>query len=114
MTFECGFCHGYALQVLYTIGGLENIRAAKKYYAATLELSGGRNVRALYGTILVWTLALVTSILIRTVGFSRPKFRGVLLVIVLQVFLQRKASKSLRKKGDTFLTAPEGVEESLE
>ncbi|CAM6100619.1 unnamed protein product [Calypogeia fissa] len=42
---------GYA-EVLYTLGGLDNIRSAKKYYAAALELSGGRNVRALYGIVL--------------------------------------------------------------
>ncbi|BBN12760.1 hypothetical protein Mp_5g22660 [Marchantia polymorpha subsp. ruderalis] len=42
---------GYA-ELLYTIGGLENLRAAKKYYSATIELSGGRNIRALYGVVL--------------------------------------------------------------
>ncbi|KAI7741468.1 hypothetical protein M8C21_007517, partial [Ambrosia artemisiifolia] len=38
--------------VLYTIGGLENIQTAKKYYASTIELTGGKNTRALYGICL--------------------------------------------------------------
>ncbi|XP_010941160.1 uncharacterized protein [Elaeis guineensis] len=39
-------------EVLYTMGGLENLQAAKKYYAATINLTGGKNVRALYGVCL--------------------------------------------------------------
>ncbi|KAH9623910.1 hypothetical protein KSS87_006335 [Heliosperma pusillum] len=35
--------------VLYTLGGLENLQTAKKYYASTIDLSGGKNTRALYG-----------------------------------------------------------------
>ncbi|XP_073308969.1 uncharacterized protein [Primulina huaijiensis] len=38
--------------VLYTIGGLENLQAAKKYYAATIDLTGGKNIRALFGICL--------------------------------------------------------------
>lgn len=38
--------------VLYTLGGLENLQAAKKYYAATIDLTGGKNTRALYGVCL--------------------------------------------------------------
>ncbi|KAL8541986.1 hypothetical protein ACS0TY_003010 [Phlomoides rotata] len=38
--------------VLYTLGGLENIHAAKKYYAATIDLTGGKNTRALFGLCL--------------------------------------------------------------
>ncbi|KAI3676642.1 hypothetical protein L1987_86254 [Smallanthus sonchifolius] len=38
--------------VLYTIGGLENLQTAKKYYASTIELTGGKNTRALYGVCL--------------------------------------------------------------
>lgn len=41
------------LQLLYTIGGLENYRAARKYYSAAVDLSGGKNIRALYGVVLV-------------------------------------------------------------
>ena len=43
---------GAALQyadVLYTIGGAANYRAAHSYYAAAIDLSEGENVRALYG-----------------------------------------------------------------
>lgn len=38
--------------VLYTIGGVENLIAARKYYAATIDLTGGRNTRALFGICL--------------------------------------------------------------
>ncbi|GAB2277574.1 hypothetical protein Dimus_012283 [Dionaea muscipula] len=38
--------------VLYTIGGLESLQTAKKYYASTIDLTGGRNTRALYGVCL--------------------------------------------------------------
>lgn len=39
-------------ELLYTIGGLENYRAARKYYSAAVDLSGGKNIRALYGVVL--------------------------------------------------------------
>ncbi|XP_077215006.1 uncharacterized protein LOC143849728 [Tasmannia lanceolata] len=39
-------------EVLYTMGGLENLQTAKKYYASTIDLSGGKNTRALYGICL--------------------------------------------------------------
>lgn len=38
--------------VLYTLGGLENIQTAKRYYASTIDLTGGKNVRALLGICL--------------------------------------------------------------
>ncbi|KAG0454278.1 hypothetical protein HPP92_025582 [Vanilla planifolia] len=38
--------------VLYTMGGLENLQTAKKYYASTISLTGGKNTRALYGICL--------------------------------------------------------------
>lgn len=38
--------------VLYTLGGLENIQTAKKYYSSTIDLTGGKNTRALYGICL--------------------------------------------------------------
>ncbi|KAK4751234.1 hypothetical protein SAY87_004716 [Trapa incisa] len=38
--------------VLYTIGGLENLQMAKKYYASTIKLTGGKNQRALFGVCL--------------------------------------------------------------
>ncbi|XP_077237417.1 uncharacterized protein LOC143879117 [Tasmannia lanceolata] len=39
-------------EVLYTIGGLENLQTAKRYYASTIDLSGGKNTRALFGICL--------------------------------------------------------------
>ncbi|KMS95828.1 hypothetical protein BVRB_004830 [Beta vulgaris subsp. vulgaris] len=38
--------------VLYTLGGLENLQTAKKYYASTIDFTGGKNTRALYGVCL--------------------------------------------------------------
>jgi len=38
--------------VLYTLGGLENIQTAKKYYSSTIGLTGGKNTRALFGVCL--------------------------------------------------------------
>lgn len=38
--------------ILYTLGGLENLQTAKKYYAATIDFTGGKNTRALYGICL--------------------------------------------------------------
>lgn len=40
-------------QVLYTLGGVENILLAKKYYASTIDLTGGKNTKALFGICLV-------------------------------------------------------------
>ncbi|CAN6462845.1 unnamed protein product [Victoria cruziana] len=40
-------------EVLYTLGGLENLITAKKYYASTIDLTGGKNTRALFGICLV-------------------------------------------------------------
>jgi hypothetical protein len=42
---------GYA-ELLYTIGVIDNYRMARKYYSAAIELSGGQNLRALYGVCL--------------------------------------------------------------
>ncbi|ONK80223.1 uncharacterized protein A4U43_C01F15280 [Asparagus officinalis] len=39
-------------EVLYTMGGLENLQTAKMYYASTINLTGGKNTRALYGVCL--------------------------------------------------------------
>ncbi|KAM3309986.1 hypothetical protein ACQJBY_030967 [Aegilops geniculata] len=39
-------------EVLYTLGGLENLQTAKKYYASTIQLTGGKNTRALFGVCL--------------------------------------------------------------
>lgn len=38
--------------VLYTLGGIENIQLAKKYYASTIDLTGGKNTKALFGICL--------------------------------------------------------------
>lgn len=42
----------FVLKVLYTMGGLENLQTAKKYYASTIQLTGGKNTRALFGVCL--------------------------------------------------------------
>ncbi|KAG5626327.1 hypothetical protein H5410_011545 [Solanum commersonii] len=40
------------VKVLYTLGGLENLQTAKKYYASTIDLTGGKSTRALFGICL--------------------------------------------------------------
>lgn len=40
-------------EILYTLGGMENLKAARSYYAAAIEYSAGENVRALWGVCLV-------------------------------------------------------------
>jgi tetratricopeptide (TPR) repeat protein len=48
--------------VLYTLGGLENLHTAKKYYAFTIELTGGKNTRALFGiSLCTAAIALLTK-----------------------------------------------------
>jgi tetratricopeptide (TPR) repeat protein len=39
-------------ELLYTMGGADNLELAKKYYSYALELSQDNNVRALYGLLL--------------------------------------------------------------
>lgn len=39
-------------EVQYTIGGMENLKIAKKYYASAIKMSAGKNLRALYGVCL--------------------------------------------------------------
>ncbi|KAB5556351.1 hypothetical protein DKX38_007260 [Salix brachista] len=38
--------------VLYTLGGLEKLQTARKYYSSTIDLTGGKNTRALFGICL--------------------------------------------------------------
>lgn len=52
------FSHG---QVLCTLGGPENLQTAKKYYAFTINLTGGKNTRALFGICLVSLFSLSLS-----------------------------------------------------
>ncbi|XP_027350887.1 ER membrane protein complex subunit 2 isoform X3 [Abrus precatorius] len=57
--------------VLYTLGGLENLQTAKKYYASTIDLTGGKNTRALFG------LCLCTSAIAQlTKGKSKEEKEG--------------------------------------
>eukprot|EP00898_Chlorokybus_atmophyticus_P006398 jgi/Chlat1/675/Chrsp104S01149 len=44
--------HRKYAEVLYTWGGVENFRLARKYYASAVELSSGTDIRALYGLTL--------------------------------------------------------------
>jgi hypothetical protein len=46
-------------QVLYTLGGIENLLTAKRYYSSTIDLTGGKNTRALFGICLVRYLLLL-------------------------------------------------------
>lgn len=46
-------CHTKYAEVLYTIGGYDNYKLARKYFAASYELNQESNARALYGLIAV-------------------------------------------------------------
>eukprot|EP00850_Spirogloea_muscicola_P000576 SM000002S05656 [mRNA] locus=s2:1463433:1465490:+ [translate_table: standard] len=48
---NCLYTLTYA-EILYTIGGPDNVRSARKFFAAAAEYSGGKNTRALYGICL--------------------------------------------------------------
>eukprot|EP00850_Spirogloea_muscicola_P014871 SM000110S18878 [mRNA] locus=s110:66151:71043:+ [translate_table: standard] len=52
---NCLYTLTYA-EILYTIGGPDNVRSARKYFAAAAEYSGGKNIRALYGICLRFPL----------------------------------------------------------
>lgn len=41
--------HVQYADVLYTVGGAANYQTARTHYSAAIEISSGRNVRALYG-----------------------------------------------------------------
>ena len=41
--------HVQYADVLYTIGGATNYQTARTHYSAAIDISSGRNVRALYG-----------------------------------------------------------------
>jgi hypothetical protein len=43
--------HAAYAQVLATIGDAESLKLAQKHYAAAIELSDGRDARALYGAV---------------------------------------------------------------
>lgn len=45
--------HRRIAEVYYTLGGEDNLRAARKYYAAAVDMSNATDVRALYGLALV-------------------------------------------------------------
>jgi len=47
------FHHRRIAEVYYTMGTEEHLRAARKYYAAAVDMSNGMDVRALYGLVLV-------------------------------------------------------------
>eukprot|EP00850_Spirogloea_muscicola_P014463 SM000104S09333 [mRNA] locus=s104:143159:152628:+ [translate_table: standard] len=52
---NCLYTLTYA-EILYTIGGPDNVRSARKFFAAAAEYSGGKNTRALYGICLRFPL----------------------------------------------------------
>eukprot|EP00271_Cylindrocystis_brebissonii_P006914 TRINITY_DN19848_c1_g1_i1.p1 TRINITY_DN19848_c1_g1~~TRINITY_DN19848_c1_g1_i1.p1 ORF type:complete len:316 (+),score=68.68 TRINITY_DN19848_c1_g1_i1:570-1517(+) len=58
-------------QILYTMGGAENIKLARQYYAAAVQYSGGHNLRALYGLCLCAAAAAPTGKTSRGGGGSK-------------------------------------------
>jgi tetratricopeptide (TPR) repeat protein len=50
---QLGKHHRRIAETYYTWGGSENLRAARKYYAAALDMSTASDLRAMYGLVLV-------------------------------------------------------------
>nr|KJB44994.1 hypothetical protein B456_007G284100 [Gossypium raimondii] len=79
--------------VLYTLGGLENLQTAKKYYASTIDLTGGKNTRALLG------ICLCTSAIARlSKGRSKedkesPELQSLAAKVLEKEYKQRAADK---------------------
>ena len=48
---QLGKHHRRIAETYYTWGGLENLRAARKYYAAALDMSTASDLRAMYGRV---------------------------------------------------------------
>lgn len=50
---QLGKHHRRLAETYYTWGGYENLKAARKYYAAALDMSTASDLRAMYGLVLV-------------------------------------------------------------
>lgn len=74
--------------MLYTLGGLENLQTAKKYYASVIDLTGGKNIRALFGINLVSSLSLLRCIdseIHTHIYWSNSSFRPLPILLELRV-----------------------------
>lgn len=57
------------MQTLYTLGGADNLRTARKYFAAAVELTEGGSPRALFG---LWLCAAAVAALKGSGGVPKP------------------------------------------
>eukprot|EP00899_Mesostigma_viride_P024640 jgi/Mesvir1/5360/Mv15443-RA.1 len=81
--------HRKCAEVCYTMGGADNLRSARKHYAAAVEISDASDVRSLYG------LVLTTSALAVAKG-SKPgpensEFNGLATEALRKLYKQRQS-----------------------
>lgn len=79
-------------EVLYTLGGLENIQTAKKYYASTIDLTGGKNTRALFG-ICLCSFAISQLSRGRNKEDDSPELQSLAAAALVKDYKQRAPSK---------------------
>lgn len=58
------------------MGGLENLQTAKKYYASTIDLTGGKNTRALFGICMVCFCFFLMAILLISSNYNKNNYYG--------------------------------------
>jgi len=79
--------------VLYTLGGLENIQAAKKYYSSTIDLTGGKNTRALFGICLCTSAIAQLSKGRNKDDKDSPDLQSLAIAVLEKDYKQRASSK---------------------
>lgn len=78
-------------EVQYTMGGLESLKIAKRYYASAIKLSAGRNMRALYG------LCLCDSAITQSKGRNKDEESTELQALASSVILKKYKEKCPKK-----------------
>lgn len=62
------------------MGGLENLQTAKKYYASTIDLTGGKNTRALFGICMVCFCFFLMAILLISSNYNKNNYYGFIII----------------------------------
>ncbi|KAH7442197.1 hypothetical protein KP509_03G076300 [Ceratopteris richardii] len=78
-------------EVQYTLGGLENLRIARKYYASAIKLSAGKNLRSLYG------LCMCSAVLSQTKGRAKDEEGTELQSLASSVIMKKYKEKCPNK-----------------
>eukprot|EP00246_Nothoceros_aenigmaticus_P016574 TRINITY_DN7644_c0_g1_i2.p1 TRINITY_DN7644_c0_g1~~TRINITY_DN7644_c0_g1_i2.p1 ORF type:complete len:301 (+),score=70.14 TRINITY_DN7644_c0_g1_i2:268-1170(+) len=78
-------------ELLYTLGGLDNFRAARKYYSAAIDLSDGKNIRAVYGVVLCG------AAINQAKGRSKEEDSSDIVSLASSVLLREYSNRALKK-----------------